>query len=111
MRLSPGNPLGRSLMVLLVFEAVVVGLAVPGMVVVNGVPLATAGLAAGAVAVLALVAAGTLRHPVGYALGWVVQVLGVALGVLTSWMFALGGLFAVLWVVTFVLGRSLEAPS
>ena len=107
--LAPGNPMARVLMALLVFEAVVFGLAVPGMVVVHGVPIATAGAAAGSAALLALVAAGTLRRPIGYVLGWATQVLGVALGVLTAWMFVLGGLFALLWVVTFVLGRRLQA--
>ena len=111
MRLSPGNPMGRVLLALLIFEAVVIGLAVPGMVVVDGGPLQTAGLAAGGVALIALVAAGTLRRAVGYPLGWLAQALGMALGVLTSWMVVMGGLFALLWAVAFVLGRRLEAPS
>ena len=109
MRLSPGNPMGRVLLALLIFEAVVIGLAVPGMVVVDGVPLQTAGLAAGGVALIALVAAGTLRHAVGYPLGWLTQAAGIALGVLTPGMYGMGAVFALLWVATRVLGRRLDA--
>ena len=109
MGLTPGNPMARVLMVLLVFEAVVFGLAIPGMIVVNQVPAVTAGVAGGGAELLALVAAGTLRRAFGYPLGWVTQVVGIALGFLTAWMFGLGGLFALLWVVTFALGRRLDA--
>ena len=47
--------------------------------------------------------------PVGYLLGWVTQVFAVAMGLLTPWMYWLGGMFALLWVVSFVLGRRIEA--
>ena len=57
----------------------------------------------------ALVAAGLLRKPVGYLVGWVTQLAGVALGFVTSSMFVIGGLFLVLWVISFVLGRRLDA--
>ena len=109
MRLSDGNPMRTVLLTLLLFEVVVFGLAIPVMIFLSDVSGATAGLLGGAAAVLALVAAGLLRKPVGYLVAWVTQVAGVALGFVTTSMFAIGGLFALLWVISFVLGKRLDA--
>lgn len=93
----------------LVFEALLFALAIPVMILVSGVPAGSAaGFGAGA-AVLALATAGTLRRPVGYPLGWLTQVAGIALGLLTSAMYLVGIMFAALWVVSFVLGKRLDA--
>ena len=78
------------------------------MVLVSGYPLLTASLAGGGAAVLSLAAAATLRHGIGFALGWITQLVAVGLGLVTTMMFAMGGLFALLWVMAFVLGRRLE---
>ena len=59
-------------------------------------------------AVLALLAAGLLRRPAGYPLGWLTQLVGVGLGLLTPSMFVVGLMFAALWVVSFVLGKRLD---
>jgi tetrahydromethanopterin S-methyltransferase subunit D len=96
------------LLTLLLFEVVVFGLAIPVMIFLSDVSGATAGLLGGAAAVLALVAAGLLRKPVGYPLGWLTQLAGVALGFATTSMFAVGGLFLMLWVISFVLGKRLD---
>ena len=37
------------------------------------------------------------------------QIAGILMGFLTPMMFFAGGLFAVIWLVTFVLGRRLES--
>jgi hypothetical protein len=74
-------------------------------------PPAVAALAAGGAAVLALATAALLRKPIGYVLGWITQVAAIALGLLTPAMFLVGGMFAGLWVLTFVLGRRLEAQA
>jgi len=108
-RLSAANPLGRVLAVILLFEAVTFGLAIPGMIGVAGVPAATASAAGGAACLLALASAALLRRPVGYPLGWLTQAAGIALGVLTPWMYGMGAVFALLWVATMVLGRRLDA--
>lgn len=109
MRLAPTNPMGRVMLSILVFEAVVFGLAIAGMIQVSDLPTGTAfGLGFGA-AVLALAAAALLRRPPGYALGWLTQVVAVALGFATPMMFAVGGMFALLWVVCFILGRRIQA--
>ncbi|WP_347347690.1 DUF4233 domain-containing protein [Nigerium sp.] len=110
MTLRPGNPMTRVLATVLVFEAVVFALAIAGMVQVSAVPTGTAAALGGGAALLALVAAATLRRgAVGFALGWLAQASGVALGAATSWMYVMGGVFALLWVATFVLGRRLDA--
>lgn len=109
MSLAQGNPMGRVMLSILGFEAIVFGLAIAGMIQVSGVPVGLAfglGLAAAALAVLA---AALLRRPPGYPLGWLTQVAAVALGLATPMMYAVGGMFALLWVVCFVLGRRIES--
>ena len=107
--LSPGNPMRVVLMTLLIFEVVVFGLAIPGMILVSEVSAAAAAGFAGCAALLALVAAGLLRSRVGYVLGWVVQGAGLALGFLTTTMFVVGALFAAVWVMSFVMGKRLDS--
>lgn len=108
MRLRRDNPMNRALAMILSFEVLVFLLAFPGMVLVDHVSTWVAGVAVGAAAVLALVAARALRLPWGHALGWLVQVAAVALGLLTSMMYAVGIIFAVIWATSMVLGRRIE---
>lgn len=109
MRLAAANPMGRVMLSILAFEAIVFGLAIPGMIQVSNLPVPVSfGLGLGA-ALLALVAAALLRRPPGYLLGWLTQAVGIALGFATGMMFAVGGMFALLWVVCFVLGRRIES--
>lgn len=108
--LNKGNPMGMVLMSVLFFEVIVFGLSIPVMLMVADVPAVTASLAGGGAAVLALIAAMVFRRSdLGYLLGWLAQLAGIALGFLTSAMFALGGLFAALWVISFVMGRRIAA--
>jgi membrane-bound ClpP family serine protease len=107
--LPPKNPMVKVLLSVLAFEAIVFGLAIPGMIQVSDVPVTTAFVAGFAAMALALTAAALLRHPVGWALGWATQVVVIGFGVLTPMMFWLGALFATLWVTTIVLGRRLAA--
>ena len=106
--LSAKNPMRRVLSITLFFEVIVFGLAVPVMYFVSAVPIDRAALLGGAAAVLALISAAMLRSPAGYVLGWLTQVLGIALGFATPAMFAVGGMFAAIWVLTVVLGRRLD---
>ncbi|HEX8487942.1 MAG TPA: DUF4233 domain-containing protein [Propionibacteriaceae bacterium] len=108
MTLSSGNPMRTVLLTLLLFEVIVFGLAIPVMIFLSDVSGATAGLLGGAAALLALVSAGLLRKPVGYPLAWLTQLAGVGLGFATTSMFAIGGLFLLLWVISFVLGKRLD---
>lgn len=109
MTLSAGNPMRNVLLAVLIFEVVVFGLSIPVMIFVSSVPGELAALAGGGAALLALISAGLLRRTTGYYVGWVTQVLGVALGFLTAGMFIVGIMFAGLWVLTFVLGKRLDA--
>ena len=107
--LSAGNPMRVVLMAVLIFEVIVFGLAVPVMIFNSNVALDIAIGFAGGAMVLALVAAGMLRKPAGFVLGWLTQVVAVALGALTPTMFLVGAIFAGLWLFTFVLGKRLDA--
>ena len=62
----------------------------------------------GGIVLVALLAAGLLRRPVGYLLGWVVQVWVVLSGLLLPAMFVVGGVFAVLWVVGWRVGGRID---
>ena len=57
---------------------------------------------------LALVAAGTMRTPVGITLGWIVQVLTWASAVVVPMMAAVGLVFTGLWVLLLVQGRAVD---
>jgi hypothetical protein len=112
MTLPPGNPMERVLQVFLLLDVIVFGLVIPGMIQVSDRSLGVSVGAGSAAILLAIAAAGTLRRgKVGYALGWLTQVVGLALGFLTPYQFVTGAVFALLWVVTFVLGRRLAASA
>jgi len=107
--LSASNPMRVVLMTVLIFEMIVFGLAIPVMIFISGVSAGAAAGFGGATAALALVAAGFLRSRVGYILGWLTQLAGLALGFLTPTMFIVGALFAAVWVLAFVLGKRLDS--
>jgi hypothetical protein len=89
----------------LVFEAIVVGLAIaparaltdarPGLLLWGGLTLV----------VLCVLAAALLRGPAGYVLGSAVQVLVIVSGIVLPVMYFLGALFAALWIVAILLPR------
>jgi hypothetical protein len=107
--LSSSNPMRSVLMTLLFFEIVVFGLAVPVMIFQSSISAASAATLGGGAALVALLGALLIRRPVGYLVGWLAQLAGVSLGFVTSVMFVIGGLFLVIWVITFVLGKRLDA--
>ena len=107
--LKTGNPMRVVLMTVLIFETIVFGLSAPVMILISNVSGAVAAGFAGGAALLALVAAALLRSPVGYVLGWLAQLAGVALGLLTTSMFLVGTLLAAVWVLAFVLGKRLDS--
>ncbi|MCW3158323.1 DUF4233 domain-containing protein [Micropruina sonneratiae] len=109
MSLLPTNPMNKVLMAILLFEAICCGLAIPGMIQVADAPLGQALGLGGAAMALCLVAAGLMRRRIGWVLAWLAQLACVALGFAVDMMFAVGGMFLLLFVITFVLGRRLEA--
>ncbi|NLE96432.1 MAG: DUF4233 domain-containing protein [Propionibacterium sp.] len=109
MRLEPRNPMMPALMSVLIFEAIVVWLAVAGMIQISDVPMLSAVVAAAVVSLVCIVATAGLRKGWGVPAGWIAQVAVLALGFLTPWMFAMGIIFAIIWVTSIVLGKRIEA--
>lgn len=62
----------------------------------------------GAVALLCLLGAGMVRTRAGLWLGSAVQLVLIVSGVVVAMMFAVGVLFAALWVVAIVLGNRID---
>ena len=91
----------------LLFEAIVLGLAIPvaltlsdvdnGLIIWTGVALILA-------SVLAIGLLG--RGRVGITIGWAVQAVAVLSGFVVPVMFFLGGLFGLLWFYAIKLGRT-----
>jgi hypothetical protein len=107
--LTPRNPMRVVLLSVLFFEVIVFALSIPVMILVSHVDALPAALLGSGAALLALVGAGLLRKPAGYPIGWVAQLAGILLGLLTPAMWVVGGMFAGLWVLSFVLGKRLDA--
>jgi hypothetical protein len=98
----------------LIMEAIVIGLAIPVAITIEHVPHASAGVAGGVLAGAAVLLAALVGRPgQGWALaaGSLLQVGVIAAGLVVPAMFALGALFAALWVIAIWLGyRYREAP-
>ena len=93
---------------MLALQAVVLGLTTPVMISVAGVPAGTA-LAVGlGLAVACVVAAGMLRRPWAYSLGWLIQVASIVLGVVVPIMFVLGAVFLALWAGAYFVGAKID---
>lgn len=94
---------------ILTMEALVIVFAVPVAINLSDVSTGAAWAAGGGVAVLCFIAAATVRRGrVGYHIGHIVQVLAIASGFVVPAMFALGGIFALLWVVLLRIGPEVE---
>ena len=93
---------------ILVLQAVVLFLT--GVVTIGVTDLgAGTSVALGAgLAVLCVLAAGWLGRPGGYAFGWLVQLVSVALGLVVPVMFFVGAVFGVLWATAYHLGLRID---
>jgi len=90
----------------LLFEAIVLGLAIPVALTLSNVDNAVVIWVGTGLVVASLLAIGLLgRGPAGLAIGWAVQVVAVLSGFVIPVMFFLGGLFALLWFYAIHLGR------
>jgi hypothetical protein len=101
----------RLLATVLVFEAIVTGLAIPVAIAIGRESPWAAGTAGGVLAVAAIVLAGVAgrpRAPWALVAGTVLQAAVIAAGVLVPAMYALGAIFAALWVAALWLGRRYE---
>jgi hypothetical protein len=92
----------------LCLEAITIGLSTPVMISVSDVATGTAIATGLGLALACLLLAGMLRAEWAYALGWLVQVAAIALGLLVPLMFFLGAVFAALWATAYFLGRKIE---
>ena len=91
----------------LIFEAIVIGLAIPVAITIEHEPHLAAGVAGGVlVAVAVLLAAVVGRPGQGWTLaaGSLLQVAVIATGLVVPAMFVLGAVFAVLWAAAIWLG-------
>jgi hypothetical protein len=95
----------------LILEAVVIGLAIPVAIVLEHSNRALAGCVGGGLAVCAILLGGVVgRRGMGWAL-WAatgLQALVIAAGAVVSAMYALGAIFAALWVTGVWLARRLQ---
>jgi Protein of unknown function (DUF4233) len=97
----------------LIFEVVVIGLAIPVAITIAHARPAAAGVTGGALAAAALVIAGLVGRPgQGWALvaGTVLQVAVIATGVVVPAMYALGVIFGALWLTAIWLARRYQVP-
>ncbi len=97
--------LGLEAVVVFFAALVAVGLTVPG----DGGLSRTALLVGGVVlAVVFVLAAGIVRRPGGIAIGWVLQLVLVALGLVVPVMFVMGVLFAAMWLWFLRIGTKID---
>jgi hypothetical protein len=92
----------------LIFEAIVVGLAIPAALALTDVDPALVGWWFGGAALAGVVIAGLLRYRVGYLLGSLLQVAVIAAGFVLPAMFFMGALFALLWALALYFGHKAE---
>lgn len=91
----------------LVFEAIVIGLAIPVAITIEHEPHLAAGVAGGVLAACAVLLAAVVGRP---GLGWtlaagsLLQVAMIATGLVVPAMFVLGAVFTALWAVAIWLG-------
>jgi hypothetical protein len=98
---------------ILIFEVVVIGLAIPVAITIAHARPPAAGVTGGALAAAALVIAGLVGRPgQGWALvaGTVLQVAVIATGVVVPAMYALGVIFGALWLTAIWLARRYQVP-
>lgn len=94
---------------MLTLQAIIVGLAVPVLISIEDVEPSLALPLGLGLALVCVLTAGMLRRPWAYWVGHAAQVATIALGFLSAPMFFVGGLFALLWLSAFLLGRRIEA--
>ena len=99
--------------IVLVMEAIVIGLAIPVAIVLEHANRGLAGGIGGVLAVCAVLIGGVVGRPrMGWAVwaGTVLQLLVIAAGVVVPAMYALGVIFAALWVTGIWLAARHATP-
>jgi Protein of unknown function (DUF4233) len=98
-----------TLSAILVFEAIIVGLAIPVAIGVSNAPRGLAIWGGLAIVVACIASAALLRSPVGVILGSLVQLAAFASGFVVSIMLALGAIFGILWFAALIFDRKIAA--
>jgi hypothetical protein len=93
---------------ILFLQAIVLGLTTPVMISVEGVSWQAAVSVGCGLCLVCLVLAGLLRQRWAYAVGWLVQIVSIVLGVVVHMMFVLGAIFLVLWWGAMALSGRIE---
>jgi hypothetical protein len=81
----------------LILEAIVVLLAIPIAINVSNTNATFALVIGIALAGLLVLTVGVITKPIAVPIGWTLQVLVIASGIVVPTMFFIGGLFALLW--------------
>jgi hypothetical protein len=89
-------------------EAIVIGLAIPVAISIEGADGARTGIVGGGLVAACLVVAGLLRYRWAYVAGTIIQILAIVTGTVVSVMFFLGAIFGALWAIAIWLGRHAE---
>ncbi len=92
----------------LILEALVVLLAIPIAINVSNANATYALIIGIALAGLLVLTVGVITKPIAVPIGWVLQVLVIASGIVVPTMFFIGGLFALLWFYAVRNGQKVD---
>lgn len=92
----------------LALEAIVVMLAIPVAINNSDVNAVLALSVCLGIALLMLLTIGVITKPYAVPLGWVLQVVAIALGFVAPPMFVIGGIFALLWFFAVRNGQRID---
>lgn len=93
----------------LAFEWIVLALGIPVAVNVSGVPAGRAWIVFGLATVLTVAAFALMKRPAGVWLGWGVQAVAIAAGMIVPMLGILGVIFAGLYFAAISTGRRVDA--
>jgi hypothetical protein len=99
--------LGFELFVVFLAAIALWGLAVDGDTPF-GLPRWSILVVGGVVLLLSITTIGLLRHPWAYGIGWAIQVIILAAGILNPAMYLIGALFGGMWIYCMVVGARLD---
>lgn len=94
--------------VVLVFEAIVIGLAIPIAIQLEGVDPSIAGGVWGGMAVVALLLSGLQKHPWAHYAAWALQAAFLFSSFMVSGALLVAIVFVSLWVTGVILGRRVD---
>lgn len=94
--------------VMLVLQAIVLGLTTPVLVSVASVSVGTSLVIGLGLTVACVVVAGMLGRRGAYAAGWAIQAATLALGLVIAMMLILGVIFTALWAGAYFLGSKID---